>query len=106
MTKLLRILMTLMLAAGVAAAADAKAGKASYDKACKSCHGATGEANAAIAKSLKVEMRHLGAKEVQALSDAELKSILAAGKGKMKPVKSVTGAGVDDVIAYMRTFKE
>ena len=105
MTKLLGILMTLMLAAGVAAA-DAKAGKASYDKACKSCHGAAGEPNAAIAKSLKVEMRHLGAKEVQALSDAELKTIFTAGTGKMKPVKSVTGPAVDDVIAYLRTFKQ
>ena len=106
MTKLHGILIASMMTAGLAAAADAKAGKASYDKACKSCHGATDEPNAAIAKSLKVEMRHLGAKEVQALSDAELKTIFTAGTGKMKPVKSVTGPAVDDVIAYLRTFKQ
>ena len=51
-------------------------------------------------------MRHLGSKEVQAQSDAELKAAITDGKGKMKPVKSVTGAAVDDVVAYMRTFKE
>ena len=102
MTKLLGIL----IAAGIAMGADTKAAKASYDKACKSCHGAMGEPNAAIAKAMKVEMRHLGAKEVQALSDGELKTMITSGKGKMKPVKSVTGAGVDDVIAYMRTFKQ
>ena len=106
MTKLLGILIAFTMTAGVTAAADAKAGKTSYDKACKSCHGATGEANAAIAKSLKVEMRHLGAKEVQALSDADLKTIVTAGQGKMKPIKSVAGAAADDVVAYMRTFKQ
>ena len=82
MTKLLGILIASMMTAGLAAAADAKAGKASYDKACKSCHGATGEPNAAIAKAMKVEMRHLGAKEVQALSDAELKTIARGGQGQ------------------------
>ena len=39
------------------AAGDATAGKAAYDKACKSCHGADGTPNAAIAKSMKVEMK-------------------------------------------------
>ena len=102
MTKLLGILLT----AGIAMGAEAKAGKASYDKACKSCHGANGEPNAAIAKAMKVEMRHLGAKEVQSLSDAELKTMITSGKGKMKPIKSVTGAALDDVVAYMQTFKQ
>lgn len=105
MTKLLGILAAFMMTAGLAKAADAKAGKASYDKACKSCHGVSGEPNAAIAKSLKLEMRHLGAREVQALSDAELKKIVTDGVGKMRPVKSVTGAAAHDVVAYMRTFK-
>ena len=104
MTKLLG--MTLMLAACLAAAHDAKAGKAAYDKACKSCHGADGTPNAAIAKAMKVEMRHLGSKEVQALSDAELKTISIEGKGKMKPIKSVTGAAVDDLIGHLRTLRQ
>jgi mono/diheme cytochrome c family protein len=87
-----------------AAAADAQAGKAAYDKACKSCHGIDGTPNAGIAKALKVEMHHLGSKEVQAHSDAELKAVITEGKGKMKPVKTITGPAVDDVVAYMRTL--
>jgi mono/diheme cytochrome c family protein len=106
MTKLLVVLITSILTAGLTAAADAKAGKVSYDKACKSCHGMTGQPNAAIAKATKAEMRHLGSKEVQALSDAEMKKIITDGHGKMKPVKTVSGAAVDDVVAYMRTFKQ
>ena len=89
-----RILLTLtsaILAAGLAfAAGDATAGKAAYDKACKSCHGADGTPNAAIAKSMKVEMKNLGSAEVQASSDEDLKKAVTAGHGKMKPVKSVS----------------
>jgi cytochrome c553 len=106
MRKLIILLMITTAVAGVAGAADAQAGKPAYDKACKSCHGATGEPNAAIAKALKVEMRHLGSTEVQALTDAELKKIIKEGIGKMKPVKSLSDADVENVIAYMRTLKK
>jgi mono/diheme cytochrome c family protein len=86
--------------------ADANAGKASYDKSCKSCHGATGAPNPAVAKMTKVEMRDLASAEVQALSDADIKKDITEGHGKMKPVASVTGSAVDDVVAYVRTFKK
>ena len=106
MKKLLIVFMMSIGAAGISTAADAKAGKVSYDKACRSCHGATGEPNAAIAKALKAEMRHLGSKEVQARSDAELKKMITEGVGKMKPVKTLSDSDVDNVIAYMRTLKQ
>ena len=96
-----------ILAAGLAlAAGDATAGKAAYDKACKSCHGADGTPNPGIAKSMKVEMKHLGSAEAQALSDDDLKKIITTGQGKMKPIKSVSGTAADDVVAYMRTLKK
>lgn len=106
MTKPNIILLISLIATGTAAAADAQAGKAPYEKACKSCHGVAGAPNQAIAKSLKIEMRDLSSKEVQALSDAELKAIIADGKGKMRPVKVLAGADVDNVVAYMRTLKK
>ena len=62
--------------------------------------------NPAIAKVMKVEMKNLGSAEVQALSDADLAKIITDGKGKMKPVKSVTGPAVDNVVAYIRTLKK
>ena len=100
-------IMVVVLTAGLAfAAGDAAAGKAAYDKACKSCHGADGTPNAGIAKSMKVEMKHLGAAEVQGLSDGDLTKAITAGQGKMKPVKSVSGKAADDVVAYMRTLKK
>ena len=92
-------------AVGVAAA-DAMAGKAAYDKSCKSCHGADGSGNPAVAKMMKVELEHLDSKEVQARSDSDLKKVITDGKGKMKPVAAVTGSAVDDVVAYLRTMKK
>src|SRR4051794_19384324 len=69
-------LVFLAISAGVVSAADAKAGKAAYDKACKSCHGADGTPNPAIAKMTKVEMRDLKSPEVQGMGNAELSSAI------------------------------
>src|SRR5262245_27824066 len=91
-------------AAGIAA--DAAAGKAVYDKSCKSCHGADGTPNAAVAKMTKVEMKDLKSAEVQGMSDAQIKTVIADGQGKMKPVKTVTGADADTVVAYVRSLKK
>src|SRR5690348_12381492 len=92
MTNVIRQFCLTSAAAGaLMAAGDAAAGKAVYDKACKSCHGANGTPNAAIAKSMKVQMAPLGDPEVQKLSDDELKAAITNGKGKMKPIKSVSG---------------
>jgi len=87
-------------------AADAKAGQDAFAKSCKSCHGADGTPNPAIAKMMKVDMKNLGSAEVQALSDADLAKIITDGKGKMKPVKTVSGPAVDNVVAYVRTLKK
>jgi cytochrome c5 len=102
-----RILSCAMLLAFlmVPAIAGPSEGKEVYDKACKSCHGAQGQGNPGIAKMLKVEMKPLGSKDVQDKSDDDLKKIITQGTGKMKPVASVTGKQVDDVIAFVRTLK-
>jgi mono/diheme cytochrome c family protein len=88
------------------ATGSATAGKDLYDKACKTCHGPTGEANPGIVKMMKVEIKNLGSHDVQSLGDEDLKKIITDGKGKMQPVRSVTGKSVDDVIAYIRTLKK
>lgn len=95
-----------MAGATIAAGADSKAGQAVYEKSCKSCHGADGTANPAIAKMMKVEMKSLAAAEVQGMSASDMKKIITEGKGKMAASKAVTGAAVDDVIAYVHTLKK
>jgi len=88
------------------AAGNATEGKAVYDRACKNCHGATGEANPSMSKMMKVEIQNLGSSDVQKRSDEELKKIVTAGKGKMPAIHTVTGQSVDDVVAYVRTLKK
>jgi cytochrome c5 len=90
---------------GAYAAGNPVDGKAVYERACKNCHGESGEANPNIAKMMKVEIRNLSSPEVQKMSDEDLKKIVTEGKGKMQPIRSVTGKSVDDVVAYVRTLK-
>jgi mono/diheme cytochrome c family protein len=81
-------------------------GQASYDKCCKPCHGADGTPNPAIAKMMKVEMKDLKSAEVQGMSNDDIKKVITEGKGKMKPVKTVTGSATDDVVAYVHSLKK
>jgi len=83
--------------------ADAAAGKAVYAAKCKACHGANGEGNPAIAKMMKVEMKPLSA--AAGMSEADLKKIITDGTGKMKPV-AVSGADLDNVVAFVKTLKK
>ena len=102
-----KTIVVLIASAGLAlAAGDAAAGKALYDKSCKSCHGADGTANPNIAKMMKVEIKDLGSADVQARNDAYLKKVVTEGQGKMKPIKSVAGKDLDNVIAYVRSLKK
>lgn len=87
-------------------AGDAAAGKDVYMKKCNMCHGPEGAGKDSVAKMLKVEMKALGSKEAQAVSDADMKKIIDEGKGKMKPVKGLSDAEIANVIAFVRTLKK
>ena len=91
--------------AGAILAADSAAGKATYATSCKKCHGADGAPVAAISKMMKVEMKHLGSKEVQAKSDAALLKETREGVGKMKPM-TISDADAANVVAFVRTLKQ
>lgn len=105
--RLLTTFFVLSLCASAPAwAADAEAGKALFLKKCKTCHGAEGQGNAGMAKVLKVEIKHLGDASVQEMSDDTIKKTVLEGVGKMKPVKAVAGADLDDVVAFVRTLKK
>lgn len=100
----MRKLIILAASAGLAmAAGDSQAGKAVFEKSCRTCHGAEGEGNPAIAKMLNITMRPLSSAEVQTRSDAEIRKIVLDGNGKMKPVK-LTSSQIADTIAYFRSL--
>ena len=84
-----------------AAAASAKDGEAVYTAKCKNCHGVDGSGNPAIAKMMNVTMKPLGS-----ATDAEVKTAVTAGVGKMKPIAGVAAGDVDNVIVYIHTLKK
>jgi len=84
-----------------AAAASATDGAAVYAAKCKNCHGADGSGNPAIAKMMSVTMMPLGAQ-----ADADIKTAVTAGVGKMKPIAGVAAGDLDSVIAYVHTLKK
>jgi len=106
MRAILTILTLTALSTGAGFAADAKAGQVAYNTSCKSCHGADGTPNPAMAKALKVEIKDLKSPEVQSRSDADLKKVITDGQGKMHAIASITPAAADNVVAYVRTLKK
>lgn len=85
--------------------AGASEGKALYDTKCKTCHGPEGQGNPGMAKMMKVEMKPLGSAAIQGKSDADIKTVILKGGGKMKPV-AVTDKQADDLVAFVRTLKK
>jgi mono/diheme cytochrome c family protein len=94
------------MVAPASAAGVAKDGAAVFAAKCKNCHGADGAGNPTIAKMMNVTMKPLGSAEVQAKSDADLKTVITAGTGKMKPVAGVAAGDADNAVAYLRTLKK
>jgi mono/diheme cytochrome c family protein len=86
-------------------AADAAAGKTTFASRCRTCHGANGEGNPAMAKALNATIKPLGSAEVQGKSDADLKTAIQKGTGKMKPV-ALSDTDAENVVAFIRTLKQ
>lgn len=86
-------------------AADAQAGKATYDKLCVSCHGADGKGNPAMIKALGEKGMNIASKETQAKKDADLLKVIVEGAGKMPASgKSLSSQEQKDVLSYTRSL--
>jgi len=86
-------------------AGDVTTGKAVYTNKCRICHGANGEGATGYARAMGLEPARLSSDRVQKKTDAELKKIIVEGSGKMKPPKGLSEIDIDNVIAYVRTFR-
>lgn len=106
---LLRVLMSGCLltaaASSYAWSADTKAGKATYDKLCVSCHAADGKGNPAMIKALGEKGLNIASKETQAKKDAELLKVIVDGAGKMPASgKNLSKQEQADVLSYTRSL--
>jgi cytochrome c553 len=78
-------------------------GKYLYIQHCRTCHGEGGLGNTALA--MKVQLRALGSREVQAQSDAEMKQTILLGKGQMRGATRLFSSNeADRLVAYLRTL--
>lgn len=93
---------TLLLIALPLSAADPD-GAALYKSKCAMCHAADGSGDTTMGKSMK--LRDLRSPDVQKLSDKELFTLTADGKGKMPAYKAkMTEAEINAVVAQMRAL--
>ena len=107
--KVLRVLLggcVLMIgASSYAWSAEAKAGKATYDKLCVSCHGADGKGNPAMAKAMGEKGLNIVSKDVQAKKDADLLKVIVEGAGKMPASgKNLSKQEQKDVLSFTRSL--
>lgn len=103
---ILMIGLALLIAPAAFAEGAAEAGKAVFDKKCATCHGKDGAGNEKMAAALKVEIRHLGSKEVQEKTDEQIQKDFTTDHGKKKAVKGLSEDDVKNVIAYVRSLKK
>jgi mono/diheme cytochrome c family protein len=91
--------------ASAALAAEAKAGKATYDKLCSSCHGADGKGNPAMAKAFGEKTLNIATKETGQKKDQELLKVITEGKGKMPPSgKALNKQEQKEILEYTRSL--
>lgn len=87
-------------------AADAGAGKATFEKSCIGCHGKDGKGNPAMAKVLGEKGLNLTAKEAAQKSDEQLLKVIANGEGKMPAQKSLSKDEQKQVLSYVRSLQK
>ncbi len=85
--------------------AEAKGGKATYDKLCSSCHGADGKGNPAMAKAFGEKALNIATKETGRKKDEELLKVITEGKGKMPASgKALSKQEQKQLLDYMRAL--
>jgi mono/diheme cytochrome c family protein len=107
--KQLRVLLSSCLvtvaASSYALSAETKAGKATYDKLCVSCHGADGKGNPAMAKAMGEKGLNIVGKDTQAKKDADVLKVIVEGAGKMPASgKNLSKSEQADVLSYTRSL--
>jgi mono/diheme cytochrome c family protein len=88
--------------------ASISAGKLTYDKQCKSCHGNTGKGDGVKAKTLKTKCTDFASATVQSVTDGELYYQSIIGRDEMPNFEKKIPAESDrwNLINYIRSFKK
>jgi cytochrome c6 len=95
------VVLVLIITTAATAVAQNPPAKDLFVSKCAICHGADGSAKTSMGKNLKIRDFH--SPEVQSQSDADLKTLIAKGKGKMPAFDGkLTGEQIDLLIGHIR----
>jgi cytochrome c6 len=101
MMKTRNITTVLAVVFALSLSAQAQSAAATYKTKCAGCHGADGKGATAPGKALGVH--DFDSDEVEKMSDADLITIITAGKNKMPGYgKSLKDSEVKDLVAFVR----
>ena len=101
MKSAITVVLLLMITSAATAVAQNAPAKDLFVSKCAICHGADGSAKTPMGKNLKIRDFH--SPEVQKQSDADLKTMITKGKGKMPAFeRKLTGKQIDQLVAYIR----
>jgi mono/diheme cytochrome c family protein len=91
----------LMIASAASVMAQNAPAKDLFASKCAMCHGPDGSAQTTMGKNLKIRDFHSA--DVQKQSDADLKTVITKGKGKMPAFDGkLTGEQIDQLVGYLR----
>jgi mono/diheme cytochrome c family protein len=77
-------------------------GGAVYSTTCKMCHGPTGEADTPTARMLNV--KPVSDPYIKGLTEDQMFLSIRNGKGKMKPMPSLSDSQIKDSVFYFRSL--
>jgi cytochrome c6 len=101
MKSALTVVLLVMITSAANAVAQSAGAKDLFVSKCAICHGADGSAKTATGKNLKIRDFH--SPEVQKQSDADLKTLITKGKGKMPAFDAkLTGDQIDLLVGHIR----
>jgi len=101
MKNTIALLLLLMITLAASAVAENALAKDLFVSKCAICHGADGSAKTTMGKNLKIRDFH--SSEVQKQSDADPKTMITKGKGKMPAFEGkLTGEQIDQLVGYIR----
>jgi mono/diheme cytochrome c family protein len=101
MKNIIALFVLLMITFAASAVAQNAPAKDLFALKCAICHGPDGSAQTAMGKSLKIRDFHSA--DVQKQTDAELKTVITKGKGKMPAFDGkLTGEQIDQLVGHIR----
>ncbi len=107
MNKVMTVILTLVLSSFVSVGLLHADGKETFDKSCKTCHGADGKGSAAMATGMKIDplLLDLTKAATKGKPDADLVKVVTEGKAGTSMMgfgKKLDAAQIQEVVTFIK----